>query len=133
MATPKHQVVIDKVSVTKIWDKKMGKTACEALGAGAEKALGSSTTEVVKAIAANGKGYRLSLTVESLELDQKANALIGSVKGILTELPADKYLAGLSGGGKIPGPNAKKMETEVKDLMTSLGESLGEKARKALP
>lgn len=132
MANPKIPVILDKATLGKIWDKKMGPAACEALRAGAEKALNGSTSEVVKAIDKNSKGYRVSLNIESLELDAKAMKLSASVKGIVSTMPDDKYFGGTSNNSNLPGVEQKRMEKDVKELMLAIGVGIGEKIAKTL-
>jgi hypothetical protein len=122
--------VLEKVSIGKVWDKAMGKPACEALQAAVEKALGSSGGKVVKTIDKGEKGFKVSLTLESMELDPKKNLLTQTVKGMITEMPEDKYLAGLTHNAKLPDANPKKLEADVKFLSGDSGAKLGEKIRK---
>lgn len=121
--------VVDKVSVGKIWDKSMSKAAGEAFQAGVEKVLGSGGSKVVKTIGKDEKGYKITLTIESMEIDKKNN-LAQSVKGVIAALPEDKYVAGLTHSGKLPDPNPKKMEADVKFLSGDSGAKLGEKLKK---
>lgn len=122
--------VVDKVSVGKIWDKSMGKVAGEAFHAGVVKALNGAGSKVVNSIGKDETGFKISLTLESMEHDQKKNVLSQSVKGVIAALPEDKYVAGLTHTGKLPDPNAKKMEADVKFLSSDSGVKLGEKLKK---
>lgn len=121
--------VVDKVSIGKIWDKSMSKTASEAFQAGVEKTLNGSGSKVVKTIGKDEQGFKVSLTIETMEIDKKNN-LAQSVKGVIAALPEDKYVAGLTHSGKLPDPNPKKMEADVKFLCTDSGTKLGEKLKK---
>jgi hypothetical protein len=132
MPGEKIPVILDKPALGKIWDKKMGPAACEALRLGAEKGLNGSKTEAVKAIGKDDKGYRLSLNIESLDLDAKAMKLSASVKSIIATMPDDKYFGGGSNSSNLPGVEQKRMEKDVKELMLAIGVAIGEKTAKSL-
>jgi hypothetical protein len=130
MAETVHLYVLGKPDIGKIWDKKMAKPAGEALLAGVEKALGASGGKVVKSLAKDEKGFKVTLTLESMEFDEKKSVLSHVVKGVIATLPDDKYLAGLTHSGKLPGVDPKKLEADVKFFCNDSGGKLGEKIRK---
>lgn len=130
MAGDTKLFLVEKVKIGKVWDKAMTKTAGDALLAGVEKALNTSGAKVVSSFGKDEKGFRVTLTLESLELNEKKGALEQLVKGVITAMPDDKYLAGLTHSGKLPDVNMKKIEADVKFLCTDSGAKLGEKIRK---
>lgn len=132
MAQDKICIVVDKVKVVRIWDKTMTRAATDALGAALAGALGGSRTKVVDRVGKDEKGYRISPTIEALDFDDKKRVLSVSLKAIVSELPEDAYFAGLSNAAKIPDPNPRKMEADVKALLEAAGEGLGTKLRKAV-
>lgn len=132
MAGDTKLFVVDKVVIGKVWDKAMSKPAGESFRAGVEKALGSSGCKVVKSIGKDEKGFKVTLTLESMELDEKKNLLSHVVKGAIASLPEDKYVAGLTHTAKLPDANPKKIESDVKFLCGDSGGKLGEKIKKAV-
>lgn len=126
------QFIVEKLEIGKVWDKSMARPAGESFQAGVEKALGAAGGKVVKSLGKDAKGFKLTLTMESLEFDEKKALLSQVVKGMITAMPEDKYLAGLTHKGKLPDVNAKKIEADVKFLCSDSGSKLGALIRKEI-
>lgn len=123
-------VLVEKVTIGKVWDKAMEKPAVDAFLAAVEKGLNSSGSKVVKSIGKDEEGFKISLTLESLDFDEKKDIMALAVKGVIAALPKDKYVGGLDNNGKLSGVNPKNIEADVKALCIDAGGNLADKLKK---
>lgn len=129
----KIPVVIEKVVVRKTFDAKATKAVPDHVAAALAKAIGrSGKLEIKSRIAGKDKGFAVDFMAQEIAYDEKKGAMSAKVQAELSTLPGPKMFASLTGSAKIDGVNPKKLENDVKDLLSSLADDLGGKARKGL-
>jgi hypothetical protein len=118
----KAKFVVVSVSVKAIKDKAMASAVESALPKGVESGIGSKA-EPVKTLGKGEKGFGITLTVEKMEVAGKVISAV--VKGTISTLPEDAYLANVTFKGKTEAPDPKRMEKDMKDIARMFGEGLG--------
>lgn len=129
----KIPVVIEKVVVRKTFDAKATKAVPDLVAAALGKAIGKSgKLEIKNRVAGKDKGFAVNFVAQDISYDEKKGAMSAKAQAELSTLPGPKMFASLTGSSKIDGVNPKKLENDVKDLLSALADDLGGKARKGL-
>ncbi len=129
----KIPVIIEKVVVRKTFDAKVTKAVPDLVAAALAKVIGkSSKLEIKNRVGGKDKGFAVNFVAQDIAYDEKKGAMSAKVQAELSTLPGPKMFASLTGSSKIDGVNPKKLENDVKDLLSALADDLGGKARKGL-
>lgn len=129
----KIPVIIEKVVVRKTFDAKVTKAVPDLVAAALAKVIGkSSKLEIKNRVGGKDKGFAVNFVAQDIAYDEKKSAMSAKVQAELSTLPGPKMFASLTGSSKIDGVNPKKLENDVKDLLSALADDLGGKARKGL-
>ena len=70
--------------------------------------------------------------MQEITCDEKKKTMSAKMQAELSKLPGPKMFASLTGSASISGINLKKIENDVKDLLTAVSQDLGNEAQNGL-
>jgi hypothetical protein len=117
------QVMVEEVTLGKVWDAR----ACKAVPEWAGKALGKGLGRGVEVVTSKPKkGYILKTTVD-MDYDEKKGELSGRVSVIVTD--AEKSAkANLPTKGALKGVDAGSLDKKLQKLVEAMAEKCGKDA-----
>jgi hypothetical protein len=127
----KAKFVIISTSVSAIKDKAIASATASDLPKGVEAGIGSAA-EMVKAIGKGEKGFGITLTVETMEVGKDGKLISAVIKGAISTLPEDTYLANVTFKGKTDAPDPKRVERDMKEIARTFGQMLGKDIAKQI-